>query len=109
MNPLADIPSIVLAGIFMGTVFMIIWTIHSIGALRENLRLGKIWKAQKYKFKELHWCPECGFPQIYGRIRVEGLPLFIMKKYYWETLRCKNCNYNLRFLVKFNGIAGGEH
>lgn len=99
MGALADTSSFVLAGVFMATIFLIVWTIYSIEAFRDNLRLGKIWKAQKYKYKELHKCPKCGCPQIYGYVRVEGLPIFIMKKYYWETLKCHHCNYKLKFLV----------
>ena len=109
MEALQEIPSIVLAGFFIALVFLIFWIVESIKAFRFNLEMGKIWKAQEYKYKELHKCPECGFPQVYGQVRVEGIPPFIMKKYYWETLKCHHCNYKLRFLVKFNGFCGGEH
>lgn len=71
-----------------------------------NYHMGKKWKDQKLKYPDLNKCPECGFPQIYGRVQFEGWPFLILKKYYKEKFRCRKCGLDFDFLVKWNGVNG---
>ena len=89
--------------LFCGTFFLVfIWI--TIENLIFNIKMGKIWKTQEYGYPDLQECPKCGFPQIYGRMVCEGMPL--NRKYYQEEFKCNHCGEKFKFVVKWNGFNG---
>lgn len=90
-------------------VFLLVYFWITVENVLFNNRMKRMWEVQKYKYADLHTCPKCEYPQYpAGRIMYEGFPILILRKYYWETFMCRNCKKTFDYIIRWNGLNGGQ-